>query len=304
LLNLIKIRASQINHCATEFDETEMARLIAAITTINAWNRFGVATRMVPALPRAGFRGHTGWARAADEFALTTVLLFGVVTMVRWLRDPASAIYIADLDDALVAIGIISGILVTALMFSRPGKRSGAHMNPAVTVALWLMDVVPGRRVPLYVVAQLAGSAAGTGLGRLVWGPAVALPSVAIAAIKPSPTWQAGSVFLAEVGAMFVLIVVAGFLMAHPRRVRLLPYAIGLAVGLVIALLGARSGGSINPARQFGPAALSGQTIDLWIYLTAPVLGAFLGAAVHHLLKTRFNAYRNHPEGVRPCEPN
>jgi glycerol uptake facilitator protein/aquaporin Z len=124
---------------------------------------------------------------------------------------------------------------------------------------------------------------------------------VAIAAIKPSPTWQPGSVFLAEVGAMFVLIVVAGFLMAHPRRVRLLPYAIGLAVGLVIALLGARSGGSINPARQFGPAALSGQTIDLWIYLTAPVLGAFLGAAVHHLLKTRFNAYRNHPEGVRPC---
>ncbi|KAA0077258.1 hypothetical protein CIW52_32280 [Mycolicibacterium sp. P9-64] len=254
--------------------------------------------------PRAGRSGHGGWARAADEFVLTTVLLFGVVTMVRWLRDPASAAYIADIDVALAAIGLLSGIVVTTLMFSGPGKRSGAHMNPAVTVALWLMDALPGRSVPLYVAAQLVGSAVGTGLGRLAWGPAVALPSVAVAAIKPSPTWQAGSVFLAEAGAMFVLIVVAGFLMAHPRRIRLLPYAIGLAVGLVIALLGARSGGSINPARQFGPAALSGQTTDLWIYLTAPVLGAFLGAAVHHLLKTRFNAYRNHPEGVPPCEPN
>jgi MIP family channel proteins len=248
--------------------------------------------------PRAGCRGPAGWARAADEFALTTVLLFGVVTMVRWLRDPDSAVYVADLDTALVVIGILSGTVVTALMFSRPGKRSGAHMNPAVTVALWLMDALPGRRVPLYVVAQLAGSAVGTALGRLVWGPVVVQPSVAIAAIKPSPTWQAGSVFLAEGGAMFALIVVAGFLMAHPRRIRLLPFAIGLAVGLVIALLGARSGGSINPARQFGPATLSGQTTDLWIYLTAPVLGAVLGAAVHHLLKTRFNAYHNHPEGA------
>jgi glycerol uptake facilitator protein/aquaporin Z len=137
-----------------------------------------------------------------------------------------------------------------------------------------------------------------------VWGPAVALPSVAFVAIKPSPTWQAASVFVAEMGAMFVLIVVAGFLMAHPRRVRLLPYAVGMAVGLVIAGLGARSGGSINPARQFGPAALSGQTVDLWIYLTAPVLGAVLGAAIHHLLTTRFNAYRNHPEGVLLCDPN
>ena len=262
------------------------------------------ASAIRPAAPRAGRTAHRGWARAADEFALTTVLLFGVVTMVRWLRDPSSAIYIADIDIALVVIGILSGTIVTALMFSRPGKRSGAHMNPAVTVALWLMAALPGRSVPLYVAAQLVGSAAGTGIGRLVWGPAVALPSVAFVAITPSPTWQAASVFLAEVGAMFVLIVVAGFLMAHPRRVRLLPYAIGLAVGLVIAMLGARSGGSINPARQFGPAALSGQTTDLWIYLTAPVLGAALGAAVHHLLDTRFNAYRNHPRGVSPCEPN
>jgi glycerol uptake facilitator-like aquaporin len=254
--------------------------------------------------PLAGRTGQKAWARAADELALTTVLLFGVVTMVRWLRDPGSPIYIIDIHVALVVIGMISGTVVTALMFSRPGRRSGAHMNPAVTVALWLMDALPGHRVPLYVVAQLAGSAAGTGLGRLAWGPAVALPSVAIAAIKPSPSWEAGSVFLAELGAMFVLIVVAGFLMAHPRRIRLLPYAIGLAVGSVIALLGARSGGSINPARQFGPAAFSGQTTDLWIYLTAPVLGAVLGAAVHHLLKTRFNAYRNHPEGEPSCEPN
>jgi glycerol uptake facilitator-like aquaporin len=258
------------------------------------------ASTFVSAAPQARRAGPRRWSRAADEFVLTTVLLFGVVTMVRWLRDPASALYIADLDVALAVIGVLSGIVVTGLMFTRAGRRSGAHMNPAVTVALWLMDVLPGRKVPLYVLAQLAGSAAGTGLGRLVWGPAVALPSVAYVAIRPSPTWPPTSVFLAEAGAMFALILVAGFLMAHPRYARLLPYAIGLSVGLVIALLGARSGGSINPARQFGPAALSGQTTDLWIYLVAPVLGAALGASVHHLLVRRSHNHRRPNDGVSP----
>ena len=73
-------------------------------------------------------------------------------------------------------------------------------MNPAVTVALWLMDGFPGRSVPPYVLAQLAGSAAGTGLGRLVWGHAVSVPPVDYVAIRPAPAWQPASVFLAEMG--------------------------------------------------------------------------------------------------------
>ncbi|MGW5364540.1 MIP/aquaporin family protein [Actinopolymorpha pittospori] len=220
--------------------------------------------------------------RAADEFLLTTVLLFIVVTFVRWLRGPGSPLYIADLGVALVVIAIFSGTLLVALIFSPPGRRSGGHMNPAVTVALWLLNAFPGRSVLPYVLAQLAGSAAGTGLAHLAWAPAVSVPSVAHAAIRPAPSWQPMAVFLAEAGCMFVLILVVRFL-ARPRYARLLPYAIGLCVGLVIVLLGARSGGCINPARQFGPAAFSGQTLDLWIYLVAPILGAALGASFHHL---------------------
>ncbi|WP_329156947.1 aquaporin [Streptomyces sp. NBC_01717] len=231
-------------------------------------------------------------ARAADEFALTTVLLFVAMTVVRWLRDPGSTFYIADLDVALAVIGVLSGTILTGLIFTPSGRRSGGHMNPAVTVALWLMDAFPGRSVLPYVLAQLAGSAAGTGLGRLVWGRAVSLPSVAHAAIRPAPSWQPASVFLAEAGSMMVLILVVGYFVARPGYVRLLPYVIGLSVGLVIALLGPLSGCSINPARQFGPAALSGQTTYLWIYLIAPVLGAVLGALVHHLLTQRFHTRR------------
>lgn len=241
----------------------------------------------IPSLPR-----RLPLARAADEFALTAVLLFLAVTVVRWLRDPDSALYIADLNVALAVIGVVSGGILTCLILTPPGKRSGGHMNPAVTVALWLMDAFPGRSVLPYTFAQLAGSATGTGLARLVWGPVISHTAIDYGAIKPAPAWQPASVFLAEAGSMMLLILLVGFLLAYPFLIRSVPYAIGLSVALVIALLGPLSGGSINSARQFGPATFSGQTIDLWIYLVVPVLGATLGAAVFHLFIWRFNACR------------
>jgi glycerol uptake facilitator protein/aquaporin Z len=246
-----------------------------------------IMVETAPPLPR-----RLPLARAADEFVLTTVLLFLAVTVVRWLRDPGSPLCITDLNVALAVIGVLSGAILTALILSPPGRRSGGHMNPAVTTALWLVDAFPGRSVVPYVLAQLAGSAVGTGLARLVWGPVVSLPSVAHGAIRPSPTWQPASVFLAEAGSMMVLILVVGVFLAYTRYIHLLPYVIGLSIALVIALLGPLSGGSINPARQFGPAAFSGQTTDLWIYLVVPVLGAVIGAAIYHLFIWRFNACR------------
>jgi hypothetical protein len=157
-------------------------------------------------------------ARAADEFALTTVLLFLAVTVVRWLRDPGSPLYIAELNVALAVAGVLSGTILTGLILTPPGRRSGGHMNPAVTVALWLMEVFPGRSVPAYVLAQLAGSMAGTGLGRLAWGHAVCLPPVDYAAIRSAPTWRPASVFFAEAGCMIILILVRD--LPGPSRLR------------------------------------------------------------------------------------
>ncbi|WP_329138552.1 aquaporin family protein [Streptomyces sp. NBC_01476] len=228
--------------------------------------------------------------RAVDEFALTTVLLFVVVTAVRGLLAPSSPLAISDLDTALGVVGIVAGATLTALIFSPPGRRSGAHMNPAVTVALWLMDVFPGRSVLPYVMAQLAGSVAGTALARWVWGHQVAV--VDYSAVRPAPSWRQAAVFLSETGCLIGVVLLVGFFLANPKHAAVLPWALGIAVGLIIAFLGPLSGGSANPARQFGPAVLSGRTRYLWIYLVAPILGAVLGASVHHLLIRRFNTHR------------
>lgn len=237
----------------------------------------------------AGVPPRLSLARAGEEFVLTTVLLFLAVSVVLLLRDPGSALFIADFDVALAVIGVLSGAILTGLIFTPPGRRSGGHMNPAVTVTLWLMDVFPGRSVVPYVVAQLAGSVAGTALARLVWGRSVSLPTVAFGVIRHSPTWHPPLVFIAEAGCFAVLILVVGYLLARPMYAILLPCAIGGYVALVIALLGPRSGGSINPARQLGPAVLSGFTVDLWIYLVAPMVGAVIGSALQHMLIQRFH---------------
>ncbi|HEV7708672.1 MAG TPA: aquaporin [Asanoa sp.] len=225
--------------------------------------------------------------RAVDEFALTTVLLFVAVTVIRWLRNPGSPLFIADLSTALVVIGVISGAVLTGLIITPIGRRCGGHMNPAVTVSLWLMGNFPGRRVVPYALAQLAGSVAGAGLALLAWGKAATHPMVAVGAIRPLASWQPEAVFAAEFGAMAAIVLVFAFFLVRHGLARLVPYVIGLSVGLVIAILGPLSGGSINPARQLGPAVLAGQTTDLWIYLVAPVLGAAAGSLIHRFIVRR-----------------
>ncbi|MFG2358811.1 MIP/aquaporin family protein [Streptomyces sp. NPDC048521] len=227
-------------------------------------------------------------SQAWCEFALTTVLLLVVVTIVRWLRAPTSPLYVGDLRTALAVAGPAAGLLVVGLILTPWGRRSGGHMNPAVTVAVWLMDVFPGASVLPYAVAQLAGSVLGVFLGRLVWGPVVSGPAVDFAALRPAPGWSPSAVFLAETGCILVLTLAVGFLLAYPAFGRWLPQTVGACIALTIVVFGPLSGGSANPARQFGPAVLAGRTTDLAIYLVAPILGSCLGASVHHLLYRRF----------------
>ena len=228
---------------------------------------------------------------ALDEFYLTTVLIFLVVTVVRWLRYPTSPAFISSVHASLYVMGPVFGVVITVLILSPWGRRSGGHMNPAITVALWLMDVFPGKSVVPYVTAQLAGSVLGAAVARGVWGTPVSSQAVIYGAVRSDPSWVAADVFLAETFAVTGIMVLTGGFLAHPRHSDLLPYLIGGYIAASIAFLGPYSGGSINPARQFGPALLGLDSHYLWIYLLAPILGAVLGAALHHLFVRRFETH-------------
>ncbi|AUG81255.1 hypothetical protein CFP65_6608 [Kitasatospora sp. MMS16-BH015] len=224
---------------------------------------------------------------AGYEFALTAGMLFTVVTAVRWMAGPGTplAALLPDLRSQLVVMGLLVGGIVTAVLGPSMRRETAGHLNPAVSIGLWLLRVFPGKAVLPFVVAQLTGSLCGVALARLVWGEAAA--AVGEAALAPGPGWGAGRVFLAEAGSMAVMMLVVAWFGTRPALLRRLPPVMGACVAAMIIFLGPLSGGGGNPARQFGPALVSGTTGLFWVYLLAPVAGSVLAGAVAALARRR-----------------
>jgi glycerol uptake facilitator-like aquaporin len=222
------------------------------------------------------------------ELILTTVLLFGVTTIVRFVvgRSPISRA-IPQIHFELIIVGALVAMLLAGLIISRPGKISGGHMNPAISLAMWRFGVFPADGLAPYITAQLLGSVLGVLAARAAWGPVVEQPPVLYAVIQPAPVWSAAPLFAVELLGMGVIVFAVGYFMSNPRLAPLVPWLVGVLIGLGIALLGTKTGGSLNPARQFGPAVVSGRTAELWVFLVAPMVGAELGARLLHAFQER-----------------
>jgi glycerol uptake facilitator-like aquaporin len=213
------------------------------------------------------------------ELILTSVLLFGVVSIVRWVVGPSPiSRAIPAIHAELWIVGTAVAFLLTGLILSPPGRASGGHMNPAISLAMWRFGVFPGAGVIPYSIAQLLGSVLGAIVARRVWGDVVAQPAVVYGALQPGPGWSTWELFATEAFGMAGIVFLVAFCLAVQRLTPFVPWIVGALVGIGIALLGTATGGSLNPARQFGPAVVSGQTQFLWVYLVAPLVGAALEA--------------------------
>jgi len=225
---------------------------------------------------------------SAFEFMLTVVLLFGVTSIVRWVIGPSPiSRAIPQVHAQLLIVGAAVGLLLAGLILSPPGKVSGGHVNPAISLAIWRFGVFPGTGVAAYTVAQLLGSVLGVIAARAVWGPVVSTPPVAYAVLRPGPGSSTWKLFATEALGMAVIIFLVGICLAVRRLAPLVPWVVGGLVGMGIALLGTTSGGSLNPARQFGPAVVSGQTDYLWVYLLAPMVGALIATWARQMIQSR-----------------
>jgi MIP family channel proteins len=178
-----------------------------------------------------------------------------------------------------VGIGLVFGLVIMAMVYAT-GHLSGAHINPAVTVAFTLSRHFPARDAAAYVAAQLAGATAAALLLLAVWpdqpgGLGATVPSVG-----------AGSAFVYElVLTAFLMFVI----MAVATDTRAVGAAAAIAIGGTVALGslsgGAVTGASMNPARSFGPALAAGQWQDFWLYVLGPLVGAAIGAFSYQLVR-------------------
>ena len=179
----------------------------------------------------------------------------------------------ADLAGVAFAHGLAIFVMVSAL-----AGISGAHFNPAVSAAMFVTKKICGQDFLYFVLAQLAGAAIASSALNFIYGSG---NGNGLPAIAEGTSIGAGA--LAEIlGTALLLFVIFGVAVdkrsvasSHPG----LP--IGLTITAVIFSVGPITGAALNPARWFGPALVSGNWTNAWVYIVAPIAGAVLAALTY-----------------------
>jgi aquaporin Z len=186
-----------------------------------------------------------------------------------------------------LAVGVLVAPFAAALAISPVGRVSGAHLNPAVTLAFWVLGRLSPRDLTGYIAAQLAGGLAGAAAGRALL-PRAVWESIGGTVTHPDVSAQAA--FALEAGMTALLLVVILTFTSSERLARLTPLAIVPVLTAIIWLGSPWTGASINPARSEGPAVAFGDLTDLWLYLVAPSVGGLVVGLGWRVTRTALRA--------------
>src|SRR5688572_23866556 len=214
------------------------------------------------------------WPEYLIDGALLGLFMISACGFAVLLEHPGSPVHQAISNTGLRHLlgGIAMGLTNIALIYSPWGQRSGAHMNPAVTLTFLRRGKVKSWDAVFYIAAQFMGGLAGVLLAKLAIGSAVAHTAINHAATTPGAAgvWVA---FVAEAviscGLMLMVLKVSN----TPRLARFTGCFAGLLVAIYITFEAPLSGMSMNPARTFASALPSGIWTALWVYFTAPQIG-------------------------------
>ena len=201
-------------------------------------------------------------------------------------------------DASTIAVGhpgisLAFGFVVASMVYAI-GHVSGAHLNPAVTLAFRAIGRFPTSDVPAYLLAQVTGAVVAAGLLDALVGLEAGIGTTL-------PTISLTGAWVIEVVITFSLMYVIVSVATDHRSV---PGFAGIAIGLAVSMGalagGPFTGGSMNPARSFGPALITGTWTAHWIYWTAPFVGATLGALAYEVVRGATPSPAAEPDPPRP----
>lgn len=229
-----------------------------------------VAVTDKTAQPRARFRVHP---------LLQSSLAEGIGTFGLVFAGTGAVVIDGVTNGGVTHVGIaVTFGLIIFTMISAIGHISGAHFNPAVTLAFASAGHFPWRRVVPYVTGQTIGALLASLLLRALFGNVTRLGTTL-------PHGSETQSFVLEIVLTFFLMFVIISVATDARAVtKAAAFAIGGTVGLEAMFAGPISGASMNPARSFAPALVSGTGTSLWLYILGPIIGALMGAWVYRLI--------------------
>ncbi len=238
------------------------------------------------------------------EAALLGVFMLSASLFALLLEYPGSPVHrtlgSAFLRHALLGLGM--GCVIAGIVYSPWGKRSGAHINPAVTLSFWRAGNIKAWDAFFYTLAQFAGACLTVLLLKFVVGTPYAHPKVMYVVTKPGPM-GAGGAFVAEALISFLLMLVTLIAINSQKLEKLTGLFSGILIALYLTFEVTLSGMSLNPARSFGSAIVSRYWEAYWVYLLAPPLAMLLAAETYRWLRQRQRSAcaKLHPHNAECC---
>lgn len=244
------------------------------------------------------------WPEYAIESAGLALFMLSAILFTILLEHPASPVRQAIAGDVLrrALTGIAMGLTAAAIIYSPWGQRSGAHLNPSVTLTYWRLGKIEAGDARAYIVAQFAGAAAGVLVGVLAAYRLVADPAVNFVATVPGRLGVPAA-FAGEALISFVLMLTILSLSNAERVARFTGLVAAALIAAYITVEAPLSGMSMNPARSLAPALAAGALGTVWLYFAAPPAGMLLAAELYLRLRGRHAircAKLHHPHG-RAC---
>lgn len=188
-----------------------------------------------------------------------------------------------------VGVAVAWGLVVAMVIFAI-GHLSGAHINPAVTLAFASGRHFPWREVLPYWFAQVTGAMMGALAVAGMFGT-----DSGLSVTQPFQVSGVGAVGIEVLITAVLMLVVMAVATDTRAQGALAAVALGITVAAIGLIMGPMDGASMNPARTIGPAVATGEYTALWVYLLGPVVGALAGVAVYAYMRGR-----PHPDSVRP----
>jgi aquaporin Z len=173
--------------------------------------------------------------------------------------------------------GFLFGTTGALIAVSRIGKVSGAHINPAVTLAFWIIGKMKGVHAAIYVIAQCVGAVLGA-IPLLMWGETG--KSIAYGATLPGAQYGVWIALAGEVITTFALVVGLFVFLGQRRLSAWTPLLFPFLYAVMVYLEAPISGTSTNPARSLGPAVIADHWSGWWIYLAGPIAGTYIATIV------------------------